>query len=208
MILIVGPSGSGKGTLMHEITRQDPRIKFFITATTRPPRDGEYDGVHYWFLTPERFTARKNNNEFLETDDHYNHSYGTLRSVVEGHMAEGDDVISDLNWAGVAQVQTKMPDKILKILILPPSLEELKDRFKTRAQTSNETDAKQLERQALIADDLQHLNDSTYIFKNEDMAGSTKKDYDAIVINDDLATAVEDIQRIINERRTKDAATA
>ena len=201
MILIIGPSGAGKGTLMHEITRHDPRIKFFITATTRAPREGEFDGVHYVFLTDEQFARRKAAGEFLETDDHYSHSYGTLKSIVDGHMAEGDDVISDINWRGVAQIQAKMPENVMKILILPPNMKELERRFEERAKTSKESAEKRAERLALIEDDLTHLNTPDYVFQNEDMAGSTKKDYDVIVINDTLQIAVEEILTAINKRR-------
>lgn len=203
-IVIVGPSGAGKGTLMHELTRHDPRLKFFITATTRAPREGEYNGVHYAFLTPTEFAAKEAAGDFLETDDHYGNRYGTLRSIVEGHMAEGDDVITDLNWRGVAQIEEKMPDKLLKILIMPPSMEELVKRFEKRAKTSKESPEKQAERLAQIEHDLQHAFDESYIFENEDMAGSSKNDYHAVIINDDLDRAVHEVLGIIEERRKRD----
>jgi guanylate kinase len=209
-ITITGMSGAGKGAVLRLLCSYNPNIKFLVTATTRTPRAHEQHGVHYHFMTKDEFKAKHAAGEFLETNT-MNYSgetleaktnfYGSLKSVVEGHFARGEDVVADLEINGVKQVLEKMPQRLLKFALLPPSKEEYERRMLHRAETSGETSEDVKARMKLALEDLDHLDDPDYVFKNKDMMGSTQKFYDAVFFNHDLAETADEILKTIEKLR-------
>lgn len=210
-ITITGMSGAGKGAVMRLLCSYNPQIKFLITATTRTPRAYEQDGVHYYFMTKDTFKAKQAAGEFLETNimnysndpalEAKTNFYGSLRSVVEAHFAADEDVVADLEINGVKQIFAQIPRQHLKFALLPPSRDEYVRRMLHRAETSGETTEDVMARMALPLEDLAHLNDPHYVFKNKDMAGSTQGFYDAVFFNHDLAETADQILQAIEKCR-------
>lgn len=203
IITIVGPSGTGKTTLMQEIIATDPLLKFFITATSRAPRDYEEEGQHYYFMSKEEFIDKLNEGAFLEYSEHYNNYYGTLNNVIFDLLAEGNDVITDMNWTGVAQMEKKVPDHLVKILVLPPSADALRERFERRAKVSKEDAELIRARFEQVHKDISHMQEEGYVFTNPDMIGSTLADYDYTIMNDSLDSATERLRTIIKAERLR-----
>ncbi len=199
LVLITGPSGVGKDTLIQKLVQHDDTFRFLTTATTRPMRQGEVDGDHYFFLTREDFLKRIGQGEVLEYSEHYGNFYGALLAPLQDLMAQGYDVIKEINWTGTAQIKERAGDNLLKIALLPPTYADLVSRHKHRAAELNTTvDWARLEK---IKIDFKHMAEPDYIFTNEDMIGSKLTDYDHIVINDDLDRAVAEVQAHIQEAR-------
>lgn len=211
LITITGMSGAGKGAVMRLLCSYNPSIKFLVTATTRAPRAHEQHGVHYHFMTKDEFKTKHAAGEFLETNtmnytgdpalEHKTNFYGSLKSVVEGHFARGEDVVADLEINGVKQVLEKMPQRLLKFALMPPSREEYERRMLHRAEMSGEAAEDVKARMKLALEDLEHLHDPDYVFKNKDMMGSTQKFYDAVFFNHDLAETADQILRTIEKIR-------
>lgn len=202
-ILITGPSGTGKDALMRGIMQHDTHIASFTNATTRSPRADEIAGVSYHFLTIPEFEAKIKNNEFLEYSQHYTNYYGSLTQELLTHFNKNHDAICDLNYTGVKILKEKIPQHILSILVMPPSLESLEARFENRRQKSKEDWSKYEERLKKIRFDFQHLNTPNYVFTNDDMVGSKLTDYDHIVVNDQLDKATNEILIHIQNTRKK-----
>lgn len=202
LITVTGPSGTGKDAVISALIEQDVKIKRFATATTRVPRPGEVNGIHYHFITQEEYIAKEGAGEFWETDKrNYNgHWYGTLKSVVEKHFEAGCDVISDINFVGVEQFLQKVPERLFRVLILPPSRERLLQRLTGRNPALAEEGRRRF---AEIEGDLDHLHDPNWVFGNRDMAGSGYKDYDAVLVNDVLDHTVAELARIVRAERIK-----
>lgn len=202
LITVTGPSGTGKDAVIDNLLQQDPQIRRFTTATTRAPRPGEVDGISYFFLTKEQFAAKEAAGEFLETDkrNYSGNWYGTLRTVVEEHFTAGNDVISDINFIGVKQMQESMPERIFRILMLPPSRERLEQRLTKR---NPDLAAEGLARLKLIEDDLLHLHNPNHVFTNPDMQGSRYQDYDAVLVNDVLDHTVSEAAQLIRAERER-----
>ena len=131
LIVISGPSGAGKSTVVFKAIEGRDDVCFSISATTRKPRPGEVDGREYFFVEPDRFTEMVANGELLEHAEYVANRYGTPRAYVEEKLAEGMNVLLDIEVQGARQVNEKMPDAI-KIFIVPPSLEELRRRLEGR----------------------------------------------------------------------------
>ncbi|MGI6677504.1 MAG: guanylate kinase [Dehalobacterium sp.] len=138
LIVISGPSGVGKGTVCSFLRLKHPEIAFSISATTRPKRSGEVDGVNYFFISREEFMARREKGDFLEWAEVYGNYYGTPRSAVEACLAQGKDVFLEIDIQGALKVKEIFPEGIF-IFLLPPSKEELEKRIKGRATDSPET---------------------------------------------------------------------
>ena len=132
MLLVVsGPSGTGKGTLCERLLRSDPTIMFGVSATTRKPREGEIDGVHYHFIDEERFDKMLAEKAFLEHATVHGHRYGTPKDQVERASEEGRNILLDIDPQGALSVMSAMPETV-SIFILPPSYSALRERLHTR----------------------------------------------------------------------------
>jgi guanylate kinase len=176
LIILTGPSGVGKGTLLAALRAAHPEINLSISATTRAPRPGEVDGVNYYFYDRERFEQAIAQGELLEWAEFAGNYYGTPRQPVQERIEQGESIILEIELLGARQVAKAFPNA-LKIFILPPSFEVLESRLRSRGQDPEEAIARRLARaQAEI-----------------DAAG----EFDLQIVNDDLAIALQQIEQAI-----------
>lgn len=182
MIVISSPSGAGKSTMIKKLLEWDENIKLSVSATTRAPREGEIDGVHYHFINKDIFEEEITKDNFIEYAKVFDNYYGTLKREVESKFQNGKDIILDIDWQGARNVSDQMDKKrLIRIFILPPSIEELENRLRSRGTDSNEV----IEKRMLKAkDEISHFNE-----------------YDFIVVNDDVDVAFEQIKSIIINKR-------
>ncbi len=140
LIIFSAPSGSGKSTIINYLLKQGLNFRFSISATSRPPRGTEQNGVEYFFLSPEEFKEGIANNEFVEYEEVYpGRFYGTLKSQVEKQLAEGQNIIFDVDVVGGCNIKRFYGDRALSVFIQPPSIEELRKRLEGRGTDSPET---------------------------------------------------------------------
>jgi guanylate kinase len=165
MLVLSSPSGAGKTTITREILTRDDALSLSVSATTRPMRPGETDGVDYRFVTADDFARMDKAGEFLEHAKVFGHLYGTPRAPVERALAQGHDVVFDIDWQGTQQLRHAARDDLVSVFILPPSTDELRRRLHTRAQDS---DAVVAQRMAKAADELSHWAEYDYIVVNRD----------------------------------------
>ncbi len=177
LIVISGASGVGKGTVLGIMMEKRKDLSFSVSATTRPPRPGEIDGVHYYFITREKFEAMIAAGEFLEYDAHAANYYGTPRAQAEEKQSHGP-VLLDIEPKGAKQVKEKAPDAVL-IFIMPPSVQELERRLRGRGDTSEEQIQMRMER-------------ATWEMEQRVW-------YDHVVVNDDPERCAQEILKIIAE---------
>lgn len=163
LIVISGPSGSGKGTLCKMLREALPELSYSISLTTRPPRGDEQNGVEYFFVTKEEFQKRIETGDFLEWAEVYGHYYGTLRSSVETLLEKGRDVLLEIDTQGARRVKQIFPEAVL-IFIKPPSLEELSTRIIKRGTDDAATIDMRL---SCAPDELQAANYYDYIVDND-----------------------------------------
>ena len=179
LIILSAPSGSGKSTIINHIFDKNLPLEFSISATSRPPRGNEKNGVEYFFLSPDEFKEKINNGCFIEYEEVYpDRFYGTLKSEVEKKLTEGKNIISDVDVAGGLNLKKLYGENALLIFIQPPSIEELQIRLEKRGTDSPE----------IIAD---RISKAAYEL-------SLASEYDAVVINDRLEDAENEIINIIN----------
>ena len=173
MFIIEAPSGTGKTTVIKELLKQDPNLKFSVSVTTRPPREGEKDGVDYYYITNEEYDKLLEEDAFYEyVDSQYGSRYGTLKSEVDSFINIGQDVIFDLDWVGMRQMKQKAPDKVVSIYLLPPSVAEVKRRLINRGTDSAAIIEKRMD---LIVEKIQHYNEFDYVIVNVDIEETIKK---------------------------------
>lgn len=165
LLVLSSPSGAGKTTLARNLLASDPDITMSVSATTRPPRPGEVNGVDYHFMDAQAFGELRNRDELLESAKVFDHYYGTPRAPVEKALAEGRDVLFDIDWQGTQQLQEALADDLVRVFILPPSAAELERRLLTRAQDSHEIVAR---RMAKASDEISHYAEYDYVLVNED----------------------------------------
>lgn len=134
MYVLSSPSGAGKTTLADRLLKGDPGLRLSISATTRKPRPGEVDGVDYYFMTEEKFLRMQEAGEFLESAKVFGNYYGTPRARVFDQLAEGVDILFDIDWQGAQQLDSVARGDVVKVFILPPSREELERRLRNRNQ--------------------------------------------------------------------------
>lgn len=175
LFVISGASGVGKSTVLKLVMEGRDDLKFSVSATTRPPRPGEVDGVHYYFVTRERFEEMIRQDAFLEYDAHADNYYGTPRAQAEEKMEQGL-LLLDIEPMGAKQVKQAAPDAVL-IFIMPPSRQELERRLRSRGDTSEEQMQLRLERAAWEIDQ--------------------RAWYDYVVVNDDARRCADEILTII-----------
>ena len=182
--ILCGPSGVGKGTVVARLLAQDPTLYFSVSATTRPPRPGEVNGVHYHFLTREQFQEWIAADEFLEHAQFVGNCYGTPRKYVDDAMERGRDVLLDIEIQGAEQVHRKRPEAV-RIYIAPPSWAELERRLVGRGTEDMEKVRSRLER------------------GRQEFAAA--KDFDYFVINDTVEHAVSELRAIMRAEHCRPA---
>ncbi len=163
LIVLTGPSGVGKGTLLKALLKRHPELKLSISATTRSPRPGEIDGVNYYFITRQQFDLMVSEHEFIEWAEFANNCYGTPKRSVEQQLASGEWVILEIELEGARQVRQSFP-QATRIFILPPSIQELESRIRGRGQDSDDAIDRRLQRAKAEIDaanefDVQIIND-------------------------------------------------
>jgi guanylate kinase len=185
MFILSSPSGAGKTTLSRMLLAADPEIKLSVSATTRPPRPGEIDGVHYHFVSPETFDRMVEEDDFYEWAHVFGHRYGTPKGMIRAALKEGQDFLFDIDWQGTQQLYQKDQQDVVRVFILPPSIDELHRRLAGRATDSAEVIAARMERaQAEIS----HWDG-----------------YDYVIINDDVHVCFDKVRAILEAERMKRA---
>lgn len=181
LFIVSGPSGCGKGTVLAEILKQD-NVYYSVSATTRAPRPGEINGVNYHFLSKDEFEKLIENGGMLEYANYCGNYYGTPKKPVEDMLAEGKNVILEIEVQGALKVMEKCPEAV-SVFILPPSLKELRRRLHKRGTETEEVIEKRI----------------------GEAAGEIRKavNYDYVMINGELGIAVSDLLSIINSQKLK-----
>ena len=182
LLILSGPSGVGKGTVVDELIRRNENITVSVSMTTRAPRAGEVEGESYYFVTREDFLSRMAKGELLEHSNHFENYYGPPKAPVSKAMSSGKDVILEIDVNGAFAVKEKMPDSVL-IMIAPPSLSDLRDRLKGRNTETAEVIEERIGRAKFEL-------------------GKAHR-YDYVVINDDIEEATIAVETIIAAERLK-----
>lgn len=178
LVIFSAPSGSGKSTIINYLLQKDLNLKFSVSATSRPPRGMEKDGVEYYFLTPQQFREKIEAGEFLEYEEVYkDRFYGTLKAPVEKMLDEGINVIFDVDVVGGCNIKKYYGERALSVFIQPPSVEELRRRLESRG-----TDAPE------VIDDR--------VAKAEYELGFAPR-FDVVIVNDDLHRAEEEAYNVL-----------
>lgn len=183
MLVVSSPSGAGKSTIARALLAQDGELTMSVSVTTRPPRPGEQHGRDYLFIDSARFEAMTAEGALLEYATVFGHSYGSPRQAVEDALATGRDVLFDVDWQGTQQLRQNARNDLVSIFILPPSRAELERRLRTRAQ---DPEGVVRQRMARAADEMSHW-----------------AEYDYIVINREIATAVAEVKSILAAERLR-----
>jgi guanylate kinase len=182
LYIVSAPSGAGKTSLVKALLNSEGQLEVSVSHTTRKMRSSETDGIDYHFISREQFQALVREGEFLEYAEVFDHYYGTVRSIVDSQLAQGKDLILEIDWQGARQVREQMPE-CMSIFILPPSLQTLEERLKGRAQDSAQIIARRM--QDAIAE-MSH-----YV------------EFDYIVINDLFEQAIDDLRSIFQSQRLR-----
>ncbi|MEY4591191.1 MAG: hypothetical protein RIR18_86 [Pseudomonadota bacterium] len=184
LFIVAAPSGAGKTTLVKRLLAVDP-VRLSVSHTTRPPREGEVDGVAYHFIGVDTFKAKISDDEFLEWAEVHGNYYGTSKAWIATELAAGHDVLLEIDWQGATQVRSIFPEAI-GVFILPPSMPEL-----TRRLTGRGTDSPAVIERRLAAaqDEMRHVGE-----------------FDYVIINDDLELALADLVTVVRASRLQFSA--
>ena len=182
LFVITAPSGAGKTSLIDALMHADPSLKLSISYTTRAPRPGEKDGVDYHFVDDAGFLAMRGRGEFLESAEVHGYRYGTSKKVITAALKRGEDLILEIDWQGAQQVRRIYPDCV-GIFILPPSIEELERRMRSRGQDADDVIRRRLDN------------------AREELAHASEFEYR--IINKDFDTARRELAEIIRKERAK-----
>lgn len=166
LFVLSSPSGAGKSTIARKILEEEPNLAMSVSATTRPIRPGEEDGVDYHFVSLDRFRAMVAANEFLEWAHVFGHRYGTPRAQVEAMLSQGKDVLFDIDWQGAQQLFQIAGGDVVRVFILPPSMEELRGRLERRATDSPDVIDARMQRAAA---EISHWDGYDYVLVNDDV---------------------------------------
>ena len=182
LFVIAAPSGGGKTSLVNALLAREPGIRLSVSYTTRKPRPAEHEGVHYHFVDRKRFDELKASGEFLEHAFVHGHWYATSATWLAAQVAAGQDVLLEIDWQGAEQVRRVLPDSV-HIFVLPPSLAVLKERLEKRGQDDPGVIAQRL---AGAVEEMRRW-----------------EQFDYVIINQDFATAVSDLDAIVRAARLK-----
>jgi guanylate kinase len=183
MLVLSSPSGAGKTTLSRKLLKADKGVELSVSVTTRPKRAGEKHGRDYLFIQKAQFEKMAEKGELLEWAEVFGNYYGTPRMPVERALAAGRDVLFDIDWQGTQQLREKVKDDVVTIFVLPPSVADLEERLRTRAQDSTAVIAS---RMAKAADEMSHW-----------------AEYDYVIINKDIEQAFAEVRAILAAERLK-----
>jgi guanylate kinase len=184
MLILSSPSGAGKTTLTRMLLqKKELDLTLSISLTTRKRRSSEADGIHYHFIEKSEFERRRDADDLLEHAEVHGNYYGSPRGKVEAILAQGRDVLFDIDYQGARQVREKMPQDVVTVFILPPSMSELRARLERRAEDSQDTIAKRL-------DNARHEI-------------GRWADYDFVLVNDDIQTTFDELQSIVHAERLR-----
>ena len=183
VLVISSPSGAGKTTICKKLIDQVDGIDLSVSVTTRKKRKDEIDGKHYFFTNEEKFRKLLKENQFLEYANVFGCLYGTLKNEVVSKIDRGTDVIVDIDWQGTRQIAKQLPKDIVKVFILPPSMRELENRLGKRASENKENFKK---RMSEAKKEISHY-----------------KEYDFVIVNNDLQLAVDQIKLILFSERLR-----
>lgn len=184
MLVISSPSGAGKSSIARTLLSQpDMQISVSVSVTTRERRHSEVEGVHYRFVSQREFEGLRASDSLLEWAEVHGNFYGTPRDPVELAMSEGRDMLFDIDWQGAEQLQDKMKADVVSIFILPPTMAELQSRLHRRAEDTEEVIQTRL---ANSRSEIEHW-----------------RDYDYVIVNDDLNTAIDSVKSIIKAERLR-----
>ena len=183
MLVLSSPSGAGKTTLTRMLLEVDPGVAMSVSVTTRRPRPGEIDGVHYHFIEQSQFEAMRDGHQLLEWARVFDNYYGTPRASMEEALSAGRDVVFDIDWQGTQQLRQEKRSDLVSVFILPPSASELERRLRARAQDLEEVIT---QRMARATDEMSHW-----------------AEYDYVIINHDLDESLQDIRLILGAERLR-----
>jgi guanylate kinase len=173
MLILASPPGGGKTTISREIRAVDPNTTISVSATTRSMRPGEAEGEHYYFITPEKFQDMIDHDEMLEYAMVYNHHlYGTPKAPIEKTLAQGRDVIFDIDWQGTRKLSETAKDDVVSVFLLPPSWAELEKRLHNRAR---EPEPEIIRRLGKAEEEISHYKEFQYVIVNTDLQESVRK---------------------------------
>ncbi|HYD55607.1 MAG TPA: guanylate kinase [Burkholderiales bacterium] len=170
LFVITAPSGAGKTSLIDAVMKADPTLRISVSYTTRAPRPGERDGEDYHFVAGSEFAAMQERGEFLESAQVHGNHYGTSKKVILDALARGEDLILEIDWQGARQVRRFYPDAV-GIFILPPSIEELERRLRTRAQDSEAVIRQRMEN---AREEIGHQGEFEYTIINKDFEAAKR----------------------------------
>jgi guanylate kinase len=181
-LVLCAPSGGGKGAITEALLAREPALSRSVSVTTRAPRAGEVDGVHYRFISEDAFTAAQQNGELLEWARvlRGTHGYGTPRSPVEAALAAGHDMVFDIDWQGFRLLRDRLPQDVVGVFIMPPALDVLEQRLRSRGD-----DPREIDRRMLTArEEISHW-----------------REFDHVVVNEQLDRAVEQVGCVLRAAR-------
>lgn len=166
MLVLSSPSGAGKTTLTRNLLEQEEKVALSISVTTRERRVSEIEGVHYYFKSKRQFEVLRDSGDLLEWAEVHGNYYGTPREAVEKTLAEGRDILFDIDWQGTRQLLEKMRDDVVSVFVLPPTADELKARLERRAEDSPAVIAQRLQN---AIEEISHWREYDYILVNRDL---------------------------------------
>ena len=181
-LVLCAPSGGGKGAITEALLAREPGLRRSVSVTTRAPRPGEVDGVHYHFITEDTFSTAKQNGDLLEWARvlRGHHGYATPRAPVEAALAAGEDMVFDIDWQGFRLLRDRLPGDVVGVFILPPKLDVLEQRLRARGDDANEIDRRMRE----AREEISHW-----------------REFDHVVVNDQLELAIEEVLCILHAAR-------
>ncbi|MGC2412555.1 MAG: guanylate kinase [Stellaceae bacterium] len=183
LLVLSSPSGAGKTTITHRLLERDSTFALSVSVTTRPPRPGEIDGRDYTFIDEARFAAMVKEGELLEHATVFGHNYGTPRQPIEGALAAGRDIVSDIDWQGTQQLAETVAHDLVTVFVLPPSMAALESRLRRRAQDSAAVVAG---RMAKSSEEMSHWSE-----------------YDYVIVNREIEDSVAEVQSIVTAERLR-----